>query len=347
MIPAAFEYFSPQSVKEAIGLLEKHGDDAKILAGGHSLLPIMKLRLAQPKVIVDIGRISGLSGIKADGQKVAIGALTTHDAIERDAVLKEKCPLLAETAAVIGDMQVRNRGTIGGSAAHADPAADYPAALLALGAEIVATGPKGTRTIPAGEFFVEMLTTALKPTEIITELRVPVLLPRLGSAQPGLDEAVTAIRSQWTAYRTPSLQRRPNQGRRFLQSEPVAALMGYYRTAGAQLGIDWTYLAAINYVETDFGRNNGPSAAGAQGPMQFLPSTWDQVGGGGDIMNARDAIFGAARFLRQSGAPGSYQRAVFAYNNDQDYVDAVAGFAAALRADPLWLTRLYYWNTYG
>ena len=182
MIPAAFEYFSPQSVKEAIGLLEKHGDDAKILAGGHSLLPIMKLRLAQPKVIVDIGRISGLSGIKADGQKVAIGALTTHDAIERDAVLKEKCPLLAETAAVIGDMQVRNRGTIGGSAAHADPAADYPAALLALGAEIVAIGPKGTRTIPAGEFFVEMLTTALRPTEIITELRVPVLARGTGAA---------------------------------------------------------------------------------------------------------------------------------------------------------------------
>jgi carbon-monoxide dehydrogenase medium subunit len=182
MIPAAFEYFSPQSVKEAIGLLEKHGDDAKILAGGHSLLPIMKLRLAQPKVIVDIGRISGLSGIKVDGQKVAIGALTTHDAIERDAVLKEKCPLLAETAAVIGDMQVRNRGTIGGSAAHADPAADYPAALLALGAEIVAIGPKGTRTIPAGEFFVEMLTTALRPTEIITELRVPVLARGTGAA---------------------------------------------------------------------------------------------------------------------------------------------------------------------
>ena len=173
------------------------------------------------------------------------------------------------------------------------------------------------------------------------------VVPRLGSAQPGLNETVTAIRSQWTAYRTPSLQRRPNLGRRFLQSEPVAALMSYYRAAGAQLGIDWTYLGAINYVETDFGRNNGPSAAGAQGPMQFLPSTWDQVGGGGDIMNERDAIFGAARFLRQSGAPGSYQRAIFAYNNDQDYVDAVAGFAAALRADPLWLTRLYYWNTYG
>ena len=182
MIPAAFEYFAPQSVKEAIGLLEKHGDDAKVLAGGHSLLPIMKLRLAQPKVIVDIGRISGLDGIKADGQKIAIGALATHDAIERNALLKEKCPLLSETATVIGDMQVRNRGTIGGSAAHADPAADYPAALLALDAQIVATGPQGTRTIPAGEFFVEMLTTALKPNEIITELHVPVLARGTGSA---------------------------------------------------------------------------------------------------------------------------------------------------------------------
>ena len=173
------------------------------------------------------------------------------------------------------------------------------------------------------------------------------VLPRLGATQPGLSEAVQAIRSQWVAYRTPSLQRRPTQGRRFLQSEPVTALLGYYRAAGSQVGIDWTYLSAINYVETDFGRNNGPSAAGAQGPMQFLPSTWAQVGGGGDITNPRDAIFGAARYLRQSGAPGSYQRAVFAYNNDQDYVDAVSGFAAAVRADPLWLTRLYYWNTYG
>jgi membrane-bound lytic murein transglycosylase B len=173
------------------------------------------------------------------------------------------------------------------------------------------------------------------------------VLPRLGSSQPGLSEAVAAIRAQWVAYRTPSLQRRPSHGRRFLQSEPVAALLSYYRAAGAQLGVDWTYLAAINYVETDFGRNNGPSAAGAQGPMQFLPSTWEQVGGGGDITNARDAILGAARFLRQSGAPGNYQRALFAYNNDLDYVDAVAGFAAAVRADPLWLTRLYYWNTYG
>jgi carbon-monoxide dehydrogenase medium subunit len=182
VIPAAFEYFAPQSVKEAIGLLEKHGDDAKLLAGGHSLLPIMKLRLAQPKVIVDLGRIGGLDGIKADGQKIVIGALVTHDAVEHNPLLKEKCPLLSEAAAVIGDMQVRNRGTIGGALAHADPAADYPAAMLALDSEVVATGPKGARTIPGGQFFVEMLTTALQPNEIITEVRVPVLARGTGAA---------------------------------------------------------------------------------------------------------------------------------------------------------------------
>jgi aerobic carbon-monoxide dehydrogenase medium subunit len=182
MIPAAFDYVAPQSVKEAIGLLEKHGDDAKILAGGHSLLPIMKLRLAQPKVLVDIGRIGGLDAIKEDGQRIVLGALVTHDAVEHSALLKDKCPLLPETAAVIGDMQVRNRGTLGGSLAHADPAADYPAAILALEAEIVATGPKGTRTVKAGDFFVEMLTTELKPNEIITEVRVPALPRGTGSA---------------------------------------------------------------------------------------------------------------------------------------------------------------------
>ncbi|HET7263772.1 MAG TPA: xanthine dehydrogenase family protein subunit M [bacterium] len=173
MIPAPFEYHAPTTVKEAIGLLERHGDDAKLLAGGHSLLPIMKFRLAQPKVVVDIGRIGGLDKIAAKGSAITIGALVTHDAVEMSEALQKQCPLLPETASVIGDMQVRNRGTIGGSLAHADPAADYPGAILALGAEIVATGPKGDRTIPAKDFFVEMLTTALTPTEIITEVRVP------------------------------------------------------------------------------------------------------------------------------------------------------------------------------
>jgi carbon-monoxide dehydrogenase medium subunit len=182
MIPAAFEYFAPASVKEAIGLLQQHGDDAKVLAGGHSLLPIMKFRLAQPKVVVDIGRIKGLDGITVKDSTISIGALVTHDAVEHSDVLKERCPLLPETASVIGDMQVRNRGTIGGSLAHADPAADYPGAVLALDGQIVATGPGGTRTIPAKDFFVEMLTTALQPTEIITEVRVPAMDKGTGTA---------------------------------------------------------------------------------------------------------------------------------------------------------------------
>jgi aerobic carbon-monoxide dehydrogenase medium subunit len=182
MIPAPFEYHAPSTVKEAIGLLERHGDDAKLLAGGHSLLPIMKFRLAQPKVIVDIGRIPGLDKIEAKGSTITIGALVTHDAVETSELLHKQCPLLAETASVIGDMQVRNRGTLGGSLAHADPAADYPGAILALDAEIVATGPKGNRTIPARDFFVEMLTTALQPTEVITEARVPATAKGAGTA---------------------------------------------------------------------------------------------------------------------------------------------------------------------
>lgn len=182
MIPAPFEYHAPASVKEAIGLLERHGDDAKVLAGGHSLLPIMKFRLAQPKVVVDIGRIPGLDKIEARGSTISIGALATHDAVEHSDALRTQCPLLSEVASVIGDMQVRNRGTIGGALAHADPAADYPGAILALEAEIVATGPKGTRTIPARDFFVEMLTTALLPTEIVTEVRVPVIGKGTGTA---------------------------------------------------------------------------------------------------------------------------------------------------------------------
>jgi carbon-monoxide dehydrogenase medium subunit len=181
MIPAAFEYYAPTSVKEAVGLLEKHGDDAKVLAGGHSLLPIMKFRLAQPKVVVDIGRISGLDKISAGKDGVTIGALATHDAVEHSEAVLTHCPLLAEVAGVIGDMQVRNRGTIGGSLAHADPAADYPGAILALDAEIVATGSK-RRTIAAKDFFVEMLTTALAPTELITEVHVPSLAKGTGTA---------------------------------------------------------------------------------------------------------------------------------------------------------------------
>jgi aerobic carbon-monoxide dehydrogenase medium subunit len=182
MYPATFEYHRPASVEEAVGLLGKHRDDAKVLAGGHSLIPLMKLRLAQPKHVVDIGRIGALSGIREEGGAIVIGALTTHYTIESSAALKSKCPVLAEAGAMIGDPQVRNLGTMGGSLAHADPAADWPAVVLALGAELRAVGPKGARTIKADDFFKDLLTTALGPDEILTEIRVPVLARGTGAA---------------------------------------------------------------------------------------------------------------------------------------------------------------------
>src|SRR5437867_430233 len=182
MYPAQFEYHTPGTVKDALALLGKLGDDAKLLAGGHSLLPAMKLRLAQPKHLVDLRKVPGLSGIKEEGGMLVIGAMTTHYAIESSAVVKAKCPVLAATAGLIGDPMVRNMGTIGGSLAHADPAADYPAVIIACGAEMVAEGPKGKRTIKADDFFKGLLTTALAADEILTEVRVPVCGPKVGCA---------------------------------------------------------------------------------------------------------------------------------------------------------------------
>jgi carbon-monoxide dehydrogenase medium subunit len=173
MIPASFEYERADSVDAAIGLLQQHGDDAKLLAGGHSLLPLMKLRLATPGVLVDIARIGELSYIREEDGHVAIGALTTFHEMVNDPVLSERCPILAYTAGVIGDPQVRHRGTLGGTVAHGDPASDMPTVLLALDAEIVARGPDGERTIPGAEFFTGLFETALRPDEVLTEVRVP------------------------------------------------------------------------------------------------------------------------------------------------------------------------------
>ena len=173
MIPAPFEYVRADSADEAISLIGQHGDEAKFLAGGHSLLPLMKLRLAQPSVLVDIGRVSDLSYIRDAGDHIAIGALTRHMDVETSPVLAEHVPLLAHAAGHVGDPQVRHRGTIGGSIAHSDPASDLPATTLALGATYVAQGPNGTREIPATEFFHGFLQTALEPDEMLTEIRVP------------------------------------------------------------------------------------------------------------------------------------------------------------------------------
>jgi len=182
MIPAVFEYHVPKTLEEALRLVERHGDEAKLLAGGHSLLPLMKLRLATPRYVIDLGRLRGMSYIREEEGHIAIGAMTTHADMEASELLRANCPLLPETAAAIGDVQVRNRGTLGGSLAHADPAADYPAAVLALDAEIIAASTVGTRAIPAQGFFVDMLTTQLRPGEILSQVRIPLFAPRTGTA---------------------------------------------------------------------------------------------------------------------------------------------------------------------
>jgi carbon-monoxide dehydrogenase medium subunit len=182
MIPASFDYMAPQSLDEAVRALADHEEEARLLAGGHSLLPLLKLRLASPKLLIDITRIPGLSKISQQDDKIVVGALATHYQIESSELLKAKCPLLPQTARTIGDVQVRNRGTIGGSLAHADPSADWPAAILALGGELKLSGPKGQRQIAAEEFFLAPMRTVIEPTEILTEIRVAVASRHYGSA---------------------------------------------------------------------------------------------------------------------------------------------------------------------
>ncbi len=173
MIPASFSYVRPSTIDETIALLTKHGDAAKVLAGGHSLLPAMKLRLAQPGVLIDIGRVAELSGIAERDGRLVIGATETHAAVAASRVVAAACPLLCEVASHIGDPQVRNRGTIGGSVVHADPGADWPAAMLALDAELKIASSRGIRTVKAASFFQGMLQTDVKPDELLVDLIVP------------------------------------------------------------------------------------------------------------------------------------------------------------------------------
>ena len=172
MIPAGFEYARAGSVDEAISLLGRD-EDAKLLAGGHSLIPLMRLRFTRPSLLVDIGRLDDLRYVRDDGERIAIGALTRHAELVRDPLLAQHCALIAKAAASIGDPQVRHRGTIGGSIAHGDPASDLPTIVLTLDAELVVRGPDGNRTIPAAEFFAGMFETALARQEVLTEIRVP------------------------------------------------------------------------------------------------------------------------------------------------------------------------------
>lgn len=173
MIPARFDYERADSAEHAIALLAEHGDEAKLLAGGHSLLPLMKLRLATPSLLIDVGRLGDLSYVRDAGDHVAIGALTRHRDLETSDLLRTSVPLLAHAASQVGDPQVRHRGTIGGSLAHADPASDLPAVVLALGGSLVARGPSGERVIAASDFYRGFLESALDPGELLTEIRVP------------------------------------------------------------------------------------------------------------------------------------------------------------------------------
>ncbi|HVO95575.1 MAG TPA: xanthine dehydrogenase family protein subunit M [Terriglobales bacterium] len=174
MIPGSFEYYAPRSLDDAVQFLAAHRDDVKILSGGQSLLPLMKMRLSKPGFIVDIGRVPGLDGIAEEGNSLIIGALVTHSQIEYSDLLQKKCPLLPQTATTIADVQVRNRGTLGGSIAHADPAGDWPAAVLALEAEVKISGPNGERWVKCEDFFLGLLMSVLEPDEILTAIKVPV-----------------------------------------------------------------------------------------------------------------------------------------------------------------------------
>jgi carbon-monoxide dehydrogenase medium subunit len=203
MIPAPFDYHRPSSLDEAIGLLRQHGEQAKVLAGGMSLLPTLKLRLGSFAHLVDINRISGLDGIREEGGSLRIGALTRQAALERSELIRKKYPILADAVPLIADPLVRNRGTVGGNVANGDPANDHPAIMIALGATLVARGPKGERTIAAGKFYTGLYETALARDEILTEIRIPVPPARSGGAYQKLkrktgDFAVAAVAVQLT-----------------------------------------------------------------------------------------------------------------------------------------------------
>ncbi len=182
MTTSTFAYHAPTSVADALDLLTNHGDAAKLLAGGHSLVPIMKLRLAEPEVLIDLGKIASLSGIAESEGSLVIGPMTTYYELMSSDLVRSKLRVLGEAAGLVADVQVRNRGTIGGSVAHADPAGDMPGVVVALGAQFEATSPSGTRTIAADDMFVDLLTTALEPDEILTSIKIPTIPSGTGAA---------------------------------------------------------------------------------------------------------------------------------------------------------------------
>ena len=204
MIPAAFDYVAPTSVDEVVAALAEHGEDAKVLAGGHSLLPLMKLRFAVPSVVVDIGRVDELRGVTDGGDHLVIGAGTTHHEVMHDPLVRQHCGLLAEATSMVGDAQVRHRGTIGGATAHGDSAGDLPAVVSAMDATFVAQGPNGRREIAAADFFQGYLETALAPDEVLVQLRVPKYDGAWGHAY----EKFNRVAQAWAVVGVAALVRR-------------------------------------------------------------------------------------------------------------------------------------------
>jgi carbon-monoxide dehydrogenase medium subunit len=206
MIPAAFDYVRPSSVADSVSALRDGGEYAKILAGGQSLIPVLRLRLAYPELLIDLGDISELQGVRDDGDAITIGAMTTHDAITKDPLVAEHAPLIAKATETVGDRQVRHRGTIGGSISHADPAGDLPAVVLTYDAELVVAGSGGERRIPAREFFVDYLTTALGPDDILTAIRIP----KLGPGWTAHYEKFSRVAQAWSIVAVGALVKRTN-----------------------------------------------------------------------------------------------------------------------------------------
>jgi len=206
MIPAAFDYARPSSVDEALQAIAAGGEDVKILAGGQSLIPVMRLRLAAPSTVVDLGRVTELRGVRDDGDAIVIGAMTTHSDVLSDPLIKEHAPLIAEATETVADRQVRHRGTFGGALAHADPAGDLPAVALALDAEFVIAGPNGRRTVPARDFFVDYLTTALEDRELLLEVRIPKLSGEWGMHY----EKFNRVAQAWSIVAVAAAVRREN-----------------------------------------------------------------------------------------------------------------------------------------
>ena len=241
MIPAAFDYVRPSTVDEAVFALADAGEDGKVLAGGQSLLPVLRLRLAYPSTLVDVTRIDGLRGVRDEGDAIVIGAMTTHDKLLRDPLVLQHAPLLAQAAATVGDPQVRHLGTFGGSLSHADPAADLPAAALALDASMRVVGRSGSRTIAADDFFVDYLTTVLEPGELLTEISIP----KLGEGWATHYEKFNRVAQAWAIVGVAAAVRRSNGsiaeariGLTNMGSTPVRARAAEQALAGANAALD-------------------------------------------------------------------------------------------------------------